>query len=437
VIPFAILFLASYGALAAFAVFTVADGVETTVVNQLRPLGRWMALRGSPTPNLLPIIKSALNTEIVVEQGGALIESTLPLEQIQRPLSGATFNEEDLAEIHLQVGGSFLVLRTRFDIPQEPGRPPLPSAVYLCYPSTILAEQKAKAAGPLAALSAAGLLTLFVLGFFIARSIAHPIEQISARAARIKDLPSPIEIPPSGGEIEQLARALNDMLSELKSSQARAVEAEKGQAIKTLAASVAHEIKNPLQAVKLLIQMQSGLAPEDKRMLLGEIARIELASLELLSVETPARPRQEPVALGSVVEETLDLLDAQLRHLKIRVSRDVAPVPELPGDPDRLKRVVMNLILNGAQAMPSGGDLEVRLGRSDGAVRFSVTDAGAGVPEDVRPKLFEPFVTTKGDGVGLGLFVTRRIVEAHGGRLGFDSRPGRTTFYFDLPCPTS
>jgi signal transduction histidine kinase len=87
--------------------------------------------------------------------------------------------------------------------------------------------------------------------------------------------------------------------------------------------------------------------------------------------------------------------------------------------------------------MPKGGALAVKLESSNGHVRFSVTDAGGGIPDAIRAKIFEPFVTTKGDGVGLGLFVTKRIVEGHRGTIGFDSRPGRTTFYFEVPCRAS
>jgi signal transduction histidine kinase len=351
----------------------------------------------------------------------------MPIRTVDGPLRSARFDGADAAEVALADGSNFLVVR-RID-------PPV--TVYLFYPADILSEQKRAAAWPLVVLSIVGLVGVLVMGFFIARSIAQPIEQISAQAARIQDRPAPIDLVSGSREIRQLVRGLNDMFAALRASQALALEAEKGRLIKELAVGVAHEIKNPLQAIKLLIQMQPGLSAEDRRLLLNEITRIELASLELLSVESPARLKLEPLSLGKVVDETLDLLQQQLAHLKIGVSRELGAVPEVEGDPDRLKRVVMNLILNGAQAMPGGGELSVRLERRDGVVRFSVTDRGAGVPEDVRPRLFEPFVTTKGDGVGLGLFVTKRIVEGHRGRIGFDSAPGLTTFFFELPCPRS
>jgi signal transduction histidine kinase len=425
VLPFAALFLLTYGALSAYAILQVAASVETSIARQLRPLGRMVA-SGPLTPRSFDYVKTAWNTETVIELGGSLDRdlSTLPVERVDGPLRAAAF-VDDVSHVALTDGTSYLVVRT-------PARES--ARIFLFYPGAILSDEKLRAVGPLVLLSSLGVLAVAGLGFLTARSLARPLESLSSQAARIKDLPSPLA-PPSGSlEIRRLADALNAMLADLKAAQAQALEAEKGRLMKELAAGVAHEIKNPLQAIKLLIQIQASLPGEDKRMLLNEIVRIELASLELLSLEAPSRLKSERVPLGRVVDETLDLLGRQLEHLNVRVSRRLQDVPDVDGDPDRLKRVVMNLILNGAQAMPRGGELRVDLKPADGAVRFSVTDGGEGIPESVRGRLFDPFFTTKGDGVGLGLFVTRRIVEAHRGRIGFESRPGQTTFYFELPC---
>ena len=115
------------------------------------------------------------------------------------------------------------------------------------------------------------------------------------------------------------------------------------------------------------------------------------------------------------------------------MERSFAAAAEVPVDVARFKRCVMNLVLNGAQAMPSGGPLRVAVGPRDGKLRFSVTDAGPGVPPEIGSRVFDPFVTTKQDGVGLELALTKRIVEDHGGAIGYDAAPGGTTFWIDLP----
>ena len=165
--------------------------------------------------------------------------------------------------------------------------------------------------------------------------------------------------------------------------------------------------------------------------LLREIERLDLAVGELAGEAQPLR--KEPVALERVVDEILELMKARLEHLSISVERRFSPVPKVEVDVARFKRCAMNLILNGAQAMPSGGPLQVTIDPRDSKVRFAVTDAGGGVPPEVKGRLFDPFVTTKQDGVGLGLALTRKIVEDHGGTIGVEENGKGATFWIDLP----
>jgi signal transduction histidine kinase len=142
---------------------------------------------------------------------------------------------------------------------------------------------------------------------------------------------------------------------------------------------------------------------------------------------------REPVRLDQAVGDVLALLDRQLVHLRVAVDRKFDGSPTVMGDGGRLKRAAMNLLLNGAQAMPQGGKLTVALERTGGRVRLAVSDTGSGVPPELRNRIFEPFVTGRPDGVGLGLALTKRIVEDHGGRVGFESSERGSTFWIDLP----
>jgi len=204
-----------------------------------------------------------------------------------------------------------------------------------------------------------------------------------------------------------------------------------------LAAGVAHEIKNPLSALKMTVQMLREERPAAERepydLILREVERLDLVASELSAAARPGPPAREPVLLDRAVGDVLDLLDRQLKHLKISVDRRIAAPAPVTGDADRLKRAAMNLVLNGAQAMPQGGRLAVEIGRTGGRVRFAVSDTGGGVPSDLRDRIFEPFVTGKPDGVGLGLALTKRIVEDHGGKIGFDTSDRGSTFWIDLP----
>jgi signal transduction histidine kinase len=294
----------------------------------------------------------------------------------------------------------------------------------IVYGPEVLSREKSEAVRPFALMGLAGVLLAFVLASLTARAIARPLERLAEQA---KALPSgEVKRVGGGAELDHLVDAMNRMLAEVRRSERLAVMGQ-------MAAGVAHEIRNPLSSMKMTVQMlrEGSKDVEAHDRVLGEIERLELIAAELTGASQPLR--KEPVALDSVVGDVLELMGRRLEHLGVRVERAFAPVPEIPVDVARFKRCVMNLVLNGAQAMPSGGALRVGIAPRDGRVRFSVADQGPGVSPELGSKVFEPFVTTKQDGVGLGLALTKRIVEDHGGAIGYDAAPGGTTFWIELP----
>ena len=294
----------------------------------------------------------------------------------------------------------------------------------MTYKAEVVSAEKRNAVLPLAGIATLGLGLVLALGLLTARTLAQPLERLAAQA---KALPSG-EVSPVGGgaELDHLVEAMNRMLAEVRRAERLGVMGQ-------MAAGVAHEIRNPLSSMKMTVQMlrEGGKDAESFDLILREIERLELIAAELTGASQPLR--KQPVRLDSVVDDVLELMRRRLEHLGVRVEKAYTPVPEVQVDVARFKRCVMNLVLNGAQAMPSGGPLRVAVAPRDGRIRLSVSDAGAGVPADIGPKVFEPFVTTKQDGVGLGLALTKRIVEDHGGLIGYDSTPGGTTFWIELP----
>ena len=303
---------------------------------------------------------------------------------------------------------------------------------YLFFPPEVLADQKRAVVGPVLWIAGAGLAIAILAGVALAHSLARPHEEIASRArslsGRADESLGPV--PGGGPEISQLVDALNRMLETLRRSERLAV-------MGSLAAGVAHEIKNPLSAMKMTVQMLREGMPGPERepydLVLREIDRLDLVASELSATARPGPPARDRVLLDAAVRDVLDLLARQLGHLRVDVERKLPSPVAVLGDADRLKRAAMNLVLNGAQAMPQGGRLSVELERSGGRVRLAVSDTGSGVPADLRDRIFEPFVTGRPDGVGLGLALTKRIVEDHGGRIGFDSSDRGSTFWIDLP----
>jgi signal transduction histidine kinase len=297
----------------------------------------------------------------------------------------------------------------------------------MTYKASAVSAEKRRAIFPLAGVAAAGLALVVLLGLLTAGALARPLERLAGQA---KSLPSGDVTPVGGGaELDHLVEAMNRMLAEVRRS-------ERLGAMGQMAAGIAHEIRNPLSSMKMTVQMlrEDAKAAKDAEafdLILREIERLELTAAELTGASQPLR--KEPVKLDSIVDDVLELMRRRLEHLGVRVEKAYAPVPEILVDVARFKRCVMNLVLNGAQAMPSGGPLRVAVAVRGGRVRFAVTDAGSGVPAGVGARVFEPFVTTKQDGVGLGLALTKRIVEDHGGAIGYDTATGGTTFWIELP----
>jgi signal transduction histidine kinase len=232
-------------------------------------------------------------------------------------------------------------------------------------------------------------------------------------------------------------------LREVKALEAEMERGERLAAVGNMAAAVAHEIRNPLNAVSMGLQrlrVEFEPAPREEYLRMvdlvqGEVRRLNTIVEEFLSLARPMSLKRGPIAVVALLDEVLGLVESEARGAGIAVVREIpAGLPVLHADRDRVKQVLLNLVLNAIQAMPSGGTLEIGAAAAGGTLTISVADTGSGIAPDVLPKVFEPYVTTKAKGLGLGLVIARRIVEAHGGSIEARSEPGRrTSFRFALP----
>ncbi|MFP4054793.1 MAG: sensor histidine kinase, partial [Phycisphaerae bacterium] len=154
---------------------------------------------------------------------------------------------------------------------------------------------------------------------------------------------------------------------------------------------------------------------------------------------TAAYPiQQQEIEAQALVDSVLDLFRGKLQHRRIGVQADIEQPAVVRGDPGRLRQVLINLLGNAMDATPAGKTIRIEARpESDGQVRFSVSDSGPGVVAGAEEDIFAPFVTTKSRSAGLGLYVCRRIVEAHGGRIGYCNSDHGATFWFTLPAGTS
>jgi len=228
--------------------------------------------------------------------------------------------------------------------------------------------------------------------------------------------------------------------------EASTLESERSNAVKLLAAGVAHEIGNPLNALNIHLQLLSRelhVLPDGSREPLEElvdVARTEVSRLDaiisqFLRAIRPSKPVLMPEQPTVVLEETLKLLKTEFENRRIAVSVDIPdPVPTVHLDRSQIKQVFFNLTKNALEAMPDGGSLKIVLCVGDVYVDISFIDNGKGIAPDEMGKIFEPYHTTKSQGNGLGLMIVQRIIEEHGGEIELSSKPGAgTCFKIRLP----
>jgi len=296
------------------------------------------------------------------------------------------------------------------------------------------------------ALGAAGSL---VLGYSLARSLRETIQQFMVRVEGASELLGQ-ELPAvkwQGGNevlrdgVEELLHRVEQVVLKLHQSEREVRRAEQLAAVGQLAAGMAHEIRNPLTAAILLIQASrkddaARLTNEDLELIEGELQRIEGTLQLFLDFARPPKLERSECDLASVIREAMGLARGRIAQQRVEVSLDAPEACTLEGDRVQLRQVFLNLILNALDVMPGGGRLEVgfpQTGRT-GSIEVSIRDSGPGITPAMLPRLFEPFATGKETGLGLGLVVSQRIVEGHGGTLqGFNRPEGGACFVVRLP----
>ena len=286
------------------------------------------------------------------------------------------------------------------------------------------------------------LLASFAITFFLVWRFARPISELSDAAARVAGGDFDVHIGTAGrtDEMGELARRFNEMTSELGRKQdleAKLQEAERSAVIGRLGASVAHEIRNPLNYITLsLDHLKASFPPEgeerkaefDKMMaqLKVEVGRIEERVSELLDFARPRKPDFMPVDILEVIQDSLKIVRARATDSGIVLEmRGTDRMPEILADGEYLRSLFSNLFINAVKAMePNGhGLLRIETTATENELRVVVSDDGPGIAEEDLPRIFEPYFSVAKTGTGLGLAIAQRVVEIHRGRIAVESHP--------------
>jgi signal transduction histidine kinase len=243
---------------------------------------------------------------------------------------------------------------------------------------------------------------------------------------------------------QQMEEKIQKTTADLRKTEAQLIRSEKLAALGQLAAGIAHEIRNPLTSINILIHsltenLPSGNAQwEDLKVIEEEIHRINEIVDQFLRFAKPAPPLLEKAEVIPIFEETLQLLRPQIERLQISVQKDFQSLPPITIDKEQMKQVILNLLMNAIQAMPEGGRLKLigQVSEDNHWIQFSIKDSGIGIPPEDMDKLFDPFFSTKEGGIGLGLSIAHRIIDQHHGKIEATSNPQKGTI-FTLYLPIS
>jgi signal transduction histidine kinase len=235
----------------------------------------------------------------------------------------------------------------------------------------------------------------------------------------------------------QMEEKIQKTTADLSKTEAQLIRSEKLAALGQLAAGIAHEIRNPLTSINILIHSLTENVPsgipqkEDLKVIEEEIHRINEIVDQFLRFAKPAPPLLKKADVISIFEETLQLLRPQIEKQGIVIQKEFQPLPPILMDREQMKQVILNLLLNAVQAMPKGGHLSVKghIPKGDRWIKLSIQDSGVGISGEDINKLFDPFFSAKEGGMGLGLSIAHRIIDQHHGKIEVESSPGEGTLF--------
>jgi signal transduction histidine kinase len=289
---------------------------------------------------------------------------------------------------------------------------------------------------------AAAIMGGILLSMLLARRILQPIRQLDQAASLIAEQQYATRVPEGGNdELGRLARTFNEMCRSIQDAREELIRRERISTIGRLSSSIVHDLRNPLASIYggAEMMMDGDLSPDQLHRLAGNIYRSSRAIKdmlqELVDVSRGRIQAPETCRLSEVIGAAVEAQGTSAETQHVEIQADIDPSIEVPIEPGRIERVFLNLISNAIEAMPDGGEIEITASRDGRRVVVRIDDTGPGIPETVRSRLFQPFVTSAKNGLGLGLALSRQTLLDHGGDLWVeDDDRGGAHFRLTLPC---
>jgi signal transduction histidine kinase len=294
------------------------------------------------------------------------------------------------------------------------------------------------------------LLCVVLLGVLLVL-IERPLEELMVTIKRVRggDLTAHVGFSNRDDDVGRLGKQFNEMVEQLDQNRVEIEELHKGEMARAqhlatlgeLAAGLAHEIRNPLAGIAGVVDIMSRELPPNSssRAVIGdvhsEVLHIQAILNDLLAYSRPRPPDFHPANLNTTVEQAVVLARQQVLTKPIQVLFEPnASLPAVDHDPALIQQVVLNITLNGIQAISGAGQVTLAVSQNHDHAAITISDTGRGISADALPRIFKPFFTTRSEGTGLGLSLANSIVHSHGGRIDVSSTIGKgTTFKITLP----
>ena len=440
-VPFITVVVLAVTAMAAVAALLAARQRDAQTLAQLQTVAETLSHASVPyTGTVLQQMRGLSGAHFVAcDTRGGVVASTLP-EGTLLP-AGFDTSQRGGGLDSLSKQPTVTIDGTRYFLARmEPRRDAQVRSLYVLYPEERWSQARWDAALPPLIVGAAAVLLGSVVSGWLAQRFSQRIRLLQRQVAAIAagDF---TEIAASSwqDELQELTTSVNSMSSQLRQMQNAIRQSERTRLLAQLAGGLAHQLRNAVTGARMALQLHQRRClsrPDDKSLpvALGQLELTEGQVRGLLSLGRGERSQPVDCEIGPLVEEIAGLLQPQCEHAGVRLDVDVAAVPgAVRADLESLRAAIVNLATNAIEAAGRGGEVTLRTQANKVDVSIEVADSGFGPPPRVADTLFEPFVSTKPEGVGLGLALARQVALDHGGTLTWRRETDRTIFRLTLP----
>jgi signal transduction histidine kinase len=429
-VPLGVLILGTFGVsawLALDAARRAGREIEARVAGVARTLS---SARFPLTRAVLEQMKGLTGAELILVSAGGRLTSTLDIVPVEIPAEGDEHGRR------VRVGGrEFIFERIRL----RPGHPNAEDTLFVLYPKDRFDAEVREAYLPPLILGFAGGVVAVSLMLVVGGRLVRRLRELDRQTRRIADGDfRPMSLPAGNDEVHDLGQSVNDMAERLRLLHERMQMSERMRLLGQVSGGLAHQLRNAVAGAKLAVQLHardcSGGDAEALDVARRQLARVEADLARFLDLGRDDDTERRPQRVADLLDEAVTLLRPQCRHAGVDLKFEPTDHDAVVlGDRGRLGHVFVNLLTNAVEAAGPGGQVGVIVRQPTPEVCIvEISDSGPGPAADVAERLFEPFVTGKTDGIGLGLFVARQVVEAHGGRLDWRREPAATVFRVEL-----